>query len=201
MDHIEANNKVTLKTLEINRKPDIVVHVINRLKEVYNMSKDYLNKDMFVLDLGTKDCLFFDILLENGFDKKKLVGIDCCDEVVDMCIEKGYLTFTEDVQDMSSIFQDGLFDFIFVVHTLEHVPEPSKVVSECTRLLRSNGFVFVEVPIQKQIDDPELWGHYHPFTSQQQIKDLFKDNYKIVKEDWQKTKSKSPWYRVLFQKV
>lgn len=200
MDYIEANNKVTLKTLEINRTPDIIKSVKDRLTDVYNISKDYLNKDMKILDMGTKDGLFFDVLVEKGFDRRKLIGVDCCEEVVDMCIERGYLTFKEDIQDMSSVFKDNLFDFIFIVHTLEHVPNPDKVILECKRLLKSNGFVFVEVPIQSQIDNPELWGHYHPFTTKQQVKDMFED-FEMIVEDWQKTKSKSPWYRVLFQKV
>lgn len=198
MNYIEANNKVTLKTLDINRTPDIIKSVKGRLTEVYNMCKEHMNKDMSFLDLGTKDGLFFDVLVDEGFDRRKLIGIDCCNEVVDMCIEKGYLTFQEDIQDMSSVFKDGLFDFIFIIHTLEHVPNPVKVVSECERLLKPNGCVFVEVPIQSQIDDPELWGHFHPFTTKQQVKDLF-NNFDIMGEDWQKTKSKSPWYRVLFK--
>lgn len=199
MGHIEENNKVTLKTLEINRTPEIIKSVRGRLTDVYKMCEEYINKNMSVLDLGTKDGLFFDVLKDSGFDRRKLIGVDCCNEVVDVCIEKGYLTFQEDIQDMNSIFKDDLFDFIFIIHTLEHVPNPDKVVSECIRLLKPNGFVFVEVPIQTQIDNPELWGHYHPFTTKQQVKDLFINNFNVLKEDQQKTKSKSPWYRVLFK--
>ena len=58
--------------------------------------------------------------------------------------------------------------------------------------------LFVEVPIQ-QYEDPELWGHYHTFSSHQKVKDFFKD-FSVIKEDWQKTASKKPWYRILFQK-
>lgn len=196
---ITINNKVTLKTLEINRTPEIIESVRGRLIDVYNMCKEHINKDMLILDLGTKDGLFFDVLVDEGIDKKNLVGVDCCDDVVNMCIKKGYLTIKEDIQDMNSAFQDDLFDFIFITHTLEHVLNPSKVVEECIRILRPNGFVFVEVPIQAQIDDPEKWGHYHPFTTKQQVKELFINNFEVKKEDWQKTKSKSPWYRVLFK--
>lgn len=198
MDYIEANNQVTLKTLEINRTPDIIKSVIDRLTDVYNMSKEYMNTEMMILDIGTKDCLFFDVLVENGFQTENLVGVECCPEVVDMCLGKGYLVHECDVQNFDKVgYEENFFDFIFIVHTLEHVPYPDIVVEKCTELLKPNGYVFIEVPIQSQIDDPELWGHYHPFTSKQQVKDLFKEDYNVMKEDWQKTKSKSPWYRLL----
>ncbi len=198
MDHVGINNKVTLKTLEINRTPDVIGSVIQRLTDVYDMCKEHMTKEQVILDLGTKDCLFFDVLVEKGFEKRLMVGIDCCKEVCAICHEKSYLVLEGDIQNMTNI-KPEYFDFIFIVHTLEHVPNPKEVIDKCAELLKPNGFVFVEVPIQSQIDDPELWGHYHPFTAKNQVKDLFAD-YDVVKEDWQKTKSKSPWYRVLFQK-
>lgn len=198
MDHLEVNSKVTLKTLEINRTPDTIKSVIGRLEDVYNMSKEYMNDEMNILDMGTKDGLFFDVLIERGFNIDKMVGIDCCTEAVNICKNKGYLVYEGDVQN--SLLPENSFDFIFVIHTLEHVPHPEKVVEECTRLLKPNGYIFIEVPIQSVIDEPEKWGHYHPFMAQQQVKDLFEGHYMVLKEDWQKTRSKSPWYRVLLQK-
>jgi 2-polyprenyl-3-methyl-5-hydroxy-6-metoxy-1,4-benzoquinol methylase len=197
MDHLEVNSKVTLKTLDINRTPDNLKAVMGRLNDVYEMTKEYLNEESLILDMGTKDGLFFDLLVEKGIDKNGLYGVDCCDEVVKICNDKGYETFKEDIQNTH--FFNNSFDFIYIVHTLEHVPSPEEVVEECNRLLNENGYVFVEVPIQSQIDDPKLWGHFHPFTSKQQVRDLFK-NYEILKEDSQRTKSKSPWFRILFQK-
>ncbi|MFX1237527.1 MAG: class I SAM-dependent methyltransferase, partial [Promethearchaeota archaeon] len=132
-----------------------------------------------------------------GFNKSNLYGVDFCDEVVKICNDKGYKTYKEDIQETS--FESDSFDFIYIVHTLEHVPNPEKVVEECRRLLNENGYVFVEVPIQSQIDDPSLWGHFHPFTSKDEVKKLFKD-FDVLKEDWQKTKSKSPWFRLLVRK-
>jgi len=199
MDYVEVNKKVTMKTLDINRTPDNLKAVFGRLNDVYDMCKDHLTKDMKILDIGTKDGLFFDVLVENGFKKSKLMGIDCCREVVDICNKKGYFVFDGDIQSMEDVNPEN-FDFIFIIHTLEHVPNPKEVINKCTEMLKTNGFLFIEVPIQSQIDPPELWGHYHPFTSQQQVKNLFGE-YIIIKEDCQKTKSKSPWYRVLFQKV
>jgi 2-polyprenyl-3-methyl-5-hydroxy-6-metoxy-1,4-benzoquinol methylase len=196
MNHLEINSQVTLKTLDINRTPDNLKAVMSRLEDVYEMTKDFINKDNFILDMGTKDGLLFDLLVEKGFNKNFLIGIDCCQEVVDICNEKGYTTFKEDIQKTDLIDE---FDFIYIIHTLEHVPNPEMVVKECDRILNDKGFVFVEVPIQSKIDEAELWGHYHPFTDKQQIRDLF-ENYNILKEDSQISKSKSPWFRILFQK-
>lgn len=198
MNHLEVNREVTLKSLETNRTPDVIGSVIGRLTDVYDMSKEYLNEDMNILDIGTKDCLFFDILVEKGFESDKMVGIDCCTEVVEICKGKGYMVHEVDAQE--TLLPSNSFDFIFIVHTLEHVPNPEQVIQECTRLLKSNGFVFIEVPIQSQIDAPEKWGHFSPFVSKNQLKKLIEKDFNIIKEDSQKTPSKSPWYRILIQK-
>ena len=197
MDHLEVNRQVTLKSLETNRTPDVIQSVMGRLQDVYDIAEEYMWTDMDILDIGTKDCLFFDLLVEKGHEQDKLIGIDCCTEVVDMCKDKGYLVYEVDAQE--TLLPDNSFDIIFIVHTLEHVPSPEAVILECGRLLKPDGFLFIEVPIQ-QYEDPELWGHYHTFGSHDEVKSLMGE-YRLLKEDWQKTQSKKPWYRVLFQKV
>ena len=196
MNYVEINNEVTLKSLETNRTPEVIGSVIQRLTDVYDMCKTHMHEEMTILDIGTKDCLFFDTLKEKGFNDNKLVGIDCCKEVVDICVQKGYFVYEGDILKLDT--SSWHFDIIFIIHTLEHVPNPEIVVEKCTELLNPDGFIFVEVPIQ-QYEDPELWGHYHTFGSHDKVKEFFQD-YDIIKEDWQKTQSKKPWYRVLFQK-
>lgn len=203
MDHIEANNVVTIKSMETNRTPEVIGSVIGRLQDVLDICIPYMKNNMDVLDLGTKDCLFYDVLKEyekiptEVRESISLMGVDCCPEAIDVCHSKGYYVENADVQDLSVLYEYK-FDFIFIIHTLEHVPNPKAVIEECKKILKPNGYIFVEVPIQSQIDAPEKWGHYHPFTSQQQVRDLFSE-FEVITEDWQKTRSKSPWYRVLFQ--
>lgn len=197
MDHVDVNNRVTLKSLETNRTPEIVQSVIQRMNDVYEMCKDYLKPHFTIFDIGTKDCMFFDVLAEKGHNPSLMIGIDCCEQVVDICREKGYMIHYNDVQDMPYDYDDH-FDFIFIIHTLEHVPNPQGVVEKCKQILKPDGFLFVEVPIQGY-EDPELWGHYHTFGSHEKLKELF-NGFRIIQEDWQKTQSKKPWYRVLFQK-
>lgn len=194
--YVEVNNEVTIKSLESNRDPANLPNVIKRLEDVKKMVDEYLHNEMKVFDIGTKDGLFFDVLMEHGFHKSNLYGIDCCQEVVDMCVEKGYDVYKKDIQNML-ILQS--FDFIFMVHTLEHIPNPQIAIAKCVQMLNPNGFIFIEVPIQ-QYEDPELWGHYHTFDSHDKVKNLFLSDFNVLKEDWQKTPSKKPWYRVLFQK-
>lgn len=197
LDYIKYNNLVTLKTLDINRTPDNLIAVMSRLNDVYIMVADYINTDMKIIDLGTKDGLFFDLLTEKyEYNKENLTGLDCCPEVVEICQNKGYMVYEADIHNIPYTIK---FDFIFIIHTLEHGTNPAQIVSECTRILNPDGYIFVEVPLQSQIDAPEKWGHYYPFSSYKEILELFK-NYTMIKHGWQKTKSKSPWYRVLFQK-
>jgi SAM-dependent methyltransferase len=58
------------------------------------------------------------------------------------------------VADAHSLpFQDGVFDGVWVQAVLEHVLEPTTVVSEIHRVLRRNGVVYAETPFMQQVHE------------------------------------------------
>ena len=66
--------------------------------------------------------------------------------------------------------------------------------------MKNNGICFVEVPIQP-VEAAELWGHYHCFTSDMQVVDLFVSNgFEFLEEEKMNPPSKKPWYRCVFKK-
>lgn len=59
-------------------------------------------------------------------------------------------------------FPDASFDFANVCEVLEHVPSPSRVLSEVARVLSSTGVAYVSIPNRFGFFDP----HYHvPFVN------------------------------------
>jgi 2-polyprenyl-3-methyl-5-hydroxy-6-metoxy-1,4-benzoquinol methylase len=50
----------------------------------------------------------------------------------------------ENIQEMS--YQDASFDTVISCETIEHVPDPSKAVSELSRVLRPGGRLFLTTP-------------------------------------------------------
>lgn len=45
-----------------------------------------------------------------------------------------------------SKFKKGKFDFITIIHTIEHVAHPEKMIRRALRLLVKNGILFIETP-------------------------------------------------------
>ncbi len=195
-DYIKVNNEVTLRSLKERANPSEMEAFMVRYRAVLDIVKPYINTDMKILDLGCKDGAFMDLLVAEGYD---ILGVDCSDDALGLCLKKGLDVVKQDVQDLH-IFENESYDMIFLIHTLEHVPQPKLVVSECNRLLPSGGLLFVEVPIQAW-EPAEDWGHFHPFTSEQELTKLFDKDFELITMDSQKPASRKPWYRFLYKRI
>jgi SAM-dependent methyltransferase len=56
------------------------------------------------------------------------------------------IDFVGDAQDMSRVISSDRYDTVLLLGVLEHVPDPSKVISEIYRILRSGGTLILSVP-------------------------------------------------------
>ncbi len=70
---------------------------------------------------------------------------------VDLFDTADYIDFNYDVQDMP--FEDESFDFIACNAVLEHIPYLEKAIAEFLCLLKPNGEVWIEIPLNQP---------YHP---------------------------------------
>lgn len=94
-----------------------------------------------VLNIGAHTGNLHPPLEERGYE---VVGIDIDAAAVRTAQEAG-----RDVRLLELFeagFPDGAFDVVTMIHTLEHLEDPDRVVSECARVLRSGGHLFVNVP-------------------------------------------------------
>ena len=94
------------------------------------------------LDIGCGSGKSTSTLIDMGYDAK---GVDISVEAVSICEERfGGGRFS--AGDVTSLpFQDGSFDYIVLVHVLEHVSDRrmADAVSEIFRVLSPGGYVFV----------------------------------------------------------
>ena len=94
------------------------------------------------LDIGCGSGKSTSTLIDMGYDAK---GVDISGEAVSICEERfGGGRFS--AGDVTSLpFQDGSFDYIVLVHVLEHVSDRrmADAVSEIFRVLSPGGYVFV----------------------------------------------------------
>ncbi|PWB39054.1 MAG: class I SAM-dependent methyltransferase [Parcubacteria group bacterium] len=70
---------------------------------------------------------------------------------VDLFDKSPYIDYNYDIHDLK--FEDNKFDVAVCNAVLEHVENPLKAISELTRVLKSGGLIWVEIPFNQ---------HYHP---------------------------------------
>ena len=94
-----------------------------------------------VLNIGAHTGNLHPPLEAHGYS---VLGIDIDDAAVRAATEAGRDVRLVDLY--AAGFADGEFDVITMIHTLEHLADPDRVVGECARILRAGGSLFINVP-------------------------------------------------------
>jgi ubiquinone/menaquinone biosynthesis C-methylase UbiE len=109
----------------------------SRLRRVFKGKRD-----LTVLDVG---CGYHAILLR-GLDSHLKAGVGV-DRAVDERLDGGKCRFYRgEIEKVLPELPDAGYDGILIIHTLEHLWEPVKILTECYRLLKPGGLLFVNVP-------------------------------------------------------
>jgi 2-polyprenyl-3-methyl-5-hydroxy-6-metoxy-1,4-benzoquinol methylase len=159
------NTQKLLKNINPKRYKQLIQ---NRYSLILNMVKNHVEKDMPVLDVGTRDAALLDYFKDNGFTD--LNCVDICEKSVEIAKNKGYWAKVVDAQDMKF---DKKFGLIVMSHVLEHCPDINKVIENAYNSLKVDGILFVEVPRQKQQKVPNKDAHYHFFPSLHHLIEAF----------------------------
>lgn len=95
-----------------------------------------------IVDVGCGQGAFMEEMAKRGF--LKLCGITYSLEDVAACEVKGFPAMREDFSDISML--DESIDLVWCRHALEHSAAPLFTLIEFNRLLKTGGFLYVEVP-------------------------------------------------------
>jgi len=171
--------------------------------------KSYMNKDMKVLDIGCRDGSFLESL-RSIVGVWQLWGIELNENASMIAGDKGIMVYNVDAHNIScenlpSCSMD-FYDMVCMAHFLEHTHSPLIVLKEALRVLKTDGLLFIEVPLEPMPDKvPTIWGHYFTFQSHSDLIKLLNMvrrkegyNFETVKE--LKDKKKNKWYRILVRK-
>jgi SAM-dependent methyltransferase len=102
-----------------------------------------LPADVRILDVGTSTGTNLRMLRDLGFARAE--GLDCSEEAVRWCAEKGYGKVT--IGDVCELpFPDQSFDLILATDVIEHVDDDLAALCEIRRVLKPRGRVLVTVP-------------------------------------------------------
>jgi len=121
----------------------------NRMKMVSTIRdlKTILRSDSSILDVGTGNGLFVELLHQNGFtdiSAHEIPGGDLAK--ITKIARKIYEDF-----DYTSI-ASGSFDAVTLLDVVEHVPDPSYLLGMCHRILKPGGVIYFHTPVVTRID-------------------------------------------------
>jgi len=117
-----------------------------RTFEVKNIIEKYLNeRKISCLDIGTADGLMLS-KLNRFFNFEKVIGIDMSKELIETNKDKNINLQLGNAEELK--FEDESFNLIIACAVIEHVDNPSKMLSECRRVLKKGGILILTSPNQ-----------------------------------------------------
>jgi SAM-dependent methyltransferase len=78
---------------------------------------------------------------------KNVIGVDINQDCVNYCINNGLCVQLMPIDLLP--FNDNTFNSIVLDNVLEHIENPSNLISEITRVLTPNGILVIGVPCEK----------------------------------------------------
>jgi ubiquinone/menaquinone biosynthesis C-methylase UbiE len=115
-----------------------------RANEVFEGIAKYKGHEIDgLLDLGTADAMMLN-MLNCRLSIRTPVGIDFSRELLANGNDSNVGLIQGDAIRLP--FKDASFDVVVATAVIEHVPEPSTMVSECLRILRAKGICIMTTP-------------------------------------------------------
>jgi len=115
-----------------------------------------------LLDVGALNFSQWKIL-KDTHPKIQHYGVDYCDP--DEQIPAGYTFRNADLNKAPMPFDDDQFDIVIASHIIEHLEDPINFYSECMRVLKPGGTLYIEAPSEKSLKFSGMSFDYESFYS------------------------------------
>ena len=148
----------------------------NRLKSAYRFFEVFVDKNLPLLDIGTRDGWMLDYLKRKKFIN--ITGVDITVDAVKHAQKEGRNVIWADMHDLSSFDKEG-FGTILMIHSFEHCYDSKVVVDGVHRILKPNGILYVEVPLETHAAKDVA--HFCNFTSIHDVLKTLGPQFKLLK--------------------
>jgi len=141
IERFKAYNSRALST--VYSEPDEGFHA----QLIPDMVKQFMTplnlpKHSYILDIGCGGGLF--MTLAKDLDYTNVIGVTLSPEDAKVANDKGHSIVEADMSDLP--FGDKSVDFIWCRHAIEHSPYPLFTLYEFSRVLKDDGYMYLEVP-------------------------------------------------------
>jgi len=155
----------------------------SRRRYIRQLLKD-TPKDAKILDIGCSSGILLNELVEDGFKKDNLYGIDVSEKAIANCKSNGIKhAFVMDAQDITL---NHNFDVIIASDCLEHLRDDEKALKNWYNLLEETGSLYVFVPAFMSLwshhDEVNL--HYRRYTLSQLKQKLQRTGFEVLKSSY-----------------
>lgn len=183
-DYANANIKITKRLLDTQGKSEKTKIKMKRHTPIAKIVSKYANKnkDLPLLDVGSREGNLLKLLSENGF--KNLCGVDISEDAIKLLRQKGFVGRVLDIQNFDL---KRLFNTIILSHVLEHCPNAKRVLENIYKHAAEGAILYVEVPRQPKIPMPTKAGHYHHYDELTEFLDLFsRERWKLLYANYER---------------
>ena len=167
-----------------------------RFDIVFSILTEFMNEGVKVLDIGCYDGAMLEIL-KKGTEKIDYIGVDGDELALEIAQLKGARVMNINFEFEKLPFEHNYFDMVIMGEMLEHLRDPSQLMTQAKDMVKPNGVVLISLPnectvyhrfkmlLGKGIDGMGFQPGYHMhFPTLQQNKEFVSRYFKIIKEEY-----------------
>jgi 2-polyprenyl-3-methyl-5-hydroxy-6-metoxy-1,4-benzoquinol methylase len=121
-----------------------------------------------ILEIGCASGEFASMLVSKGY---KVYGVEPGESSSMAASQRGIKILSRSIEEIDPKYE-GFFDLVFSMGTFEHLPMPRVFLQQMIKLVKSNGYIYIDLPDNEYISDggETNWGsniilpHLHHFT-------------------------------------
>ena len=119
-------------------------HTNAYFNDILDKFKDKINSDSFILDHAGGSGDFTKFLLSKGY--KNAEQLEISEKCAELAKSKGVNTILLNGCEEPPQELTGKYDLITMIHSLEHFADIDKVIENAKKMLKPNGYLYIEVP-------------------------------------------------------